>query len=59
MTEKDFVMAWMLAFRAGTDVPWIDRGIVKQTVEQAQQIYNQLEEAYETDNGVHEMQSRG
>jgi len=56
VTEKDFVMAWMLAFRAGTDVPWIDRGIVKQTVEQAKEIYEHISEVTnETDNGVHEM----
>jgi hypothetical protein len=56
MTEKDFVMAWMLAFRAGTDVPWIDRGIVKQTVEQAKEIYEHISEGtHETDNGMHEM----
>jgi hypothetical protein len=48
MSEKEFVMAWLLAFRAGTNVPWIDRGIVKQTAEQAQQIYKQLEELDET-----------
>jgi len=56
MTEKDFVMAWMLAFRAGTNAPWIDRGIVKQTVEQAKEIYEHISEGtHETNNGVHEM----
>ena len=44
MTEKDFLMAWLLAFRAGTDVPWLDRGIVKQTVEQAKEIYELISE---------------
>ena len=48
MSEKDFVMAWLLAVRAGTNVAWIDYGLVKQTVEQAQEIYKQLEERYET-----------
>ena len=56
MTEKDFLMAWLLAFRAGTDVPWLDRGIVKQTVEQAKEIYEHISEVTnETDNGMHEM----
>ena len=56
MTEKDFVMAWLLAFRAGTNVAWIDHGLIKQTVEQAQTIHKQLEEKYhETDDGMHEM----
>jgi hypothetical protein len=56
MTEKDFVMAWLLAFRAGTNVAWIDNGLVNQTVEQAQQIYKQLEEGYhDTDNGVSDL----
>jgi hypothetical protein len=56
VTEKDFVMAWLLAFRAGTSAPWIDRGIVKQTVEQAKEIYEHISEGtHETNNGVHEM----
>lgn len=56
MTEKDFVMAWLLAFRAGTSGPWIDRGIVKQTVEQAKEIYEHVSEVTnDTNNGVHEM----
>lgn len=48
MSEKEFVMAWLLAFRAGTNVPWIDRGVLNHTAEQAQQIYKQLEELDET-----------
>lgn len=56
MTEKDFVMAWLLAARAGTDAISFTDSRVATHINQAQEIYRQLEEGYhETDNGVHEM----
>ena len=59
MTEKDFVMAWLLAMRAGSSEAMFGDIRVANNIHQAKEIYQQLEEAYETDNGVHEMQSRG
>jgi len=49
MSEKDFVMAWLLASRANGEVSWASgvdtaRAIVKQ----AQAIYKQLEELDDT-----------
>ena len=60
MSEIDFVMAWLLAARAGRDdIRFLD-DMVANLIHQAQKIHKQLEEMYhETDNGVHEMQSRG
>ena len=56
MTEKDFVMAWLLAARAGRDdIRFLD-DMVANLIHQAQKIHKQLEEKYyETDDGVHEM----
>jgi hypothetical protein len=56
MTEKDFVMAWLLAARAGRDdIRFVDE-MVANLIHQAQKIHKQLEEKYhDTDNGVHEM----
>jgi uncharacterized coiled-coil DUF342 family protein len=56
MSEKDFVMAWLLAARAGRDdIRFVDE-MVANLIHQAQKIHKQLEEKYhETDNGVHEM----
>ena len=56
MTEKDFVMAWLLAARAGRhDNRFVDE-MVANLIHQAQKIHKQLEEKYhDTDNGVHEM----
>jgi hypothetical protein len=56
MTEKEFVMAWLLAARAGTDIISFSDVRVANQISQAQEIYRQLEEGYhETDNGMHEM----
>ena len=56
MSEKDFVMAWLLAARAGRDdIRFVDE-MVANLIHQAQKIHKQLEEKYhDTDNGVHEM----
>ena len=56
MTEKDFVMAWLLAARAGRDdIRFVDE-MVANLIHQAQTIHKQLEEKYhDTDNGMHEM----
>ena len=56
MTEKDFVMAWLLAARAGRDdIRFVDE-MVANLIHQAQKIHKQLEEKYhDTDNGMHEM----
>ena len=56
MTEKDFVMAWLLAARAGRDdIRFVDE-MVANLIHQAQKIHKQLEEKdHDTDNGVHEM----
>jgi hypothetical protein len=56
MNEKDFVMAWLLAARAGRDdIRFVD-DMVANLIHQAQKIHKQLEEKYhDTDNGVHEM----
>lgn len=56
MTEKDFVMAWLLAARAGRDdIRFVD-DMVANLIHQAQKIHKQLEEKYhDTDNGMHEM----
>ena len=56
MTEKDFVMAWLLAARAGRDdIRFVDEMVVN-LIHQAQKIHKQLEEKYhDTDNGMHEM----
>jgi len=48
MSEKDFVMAWLLAFRAGTNVPWVDAGQIADAISQAKIIYKKLEESNET-----------
>lgn len=56
MTEKDFVMAWLLAARAGRDEIRFADERVANLIYQAQDVYKQLEEKYhDIDNGVHEM----
>jgi hypothetical protein len=47
MSEKDFVMAWLLAMRAGSSEAMFGDTRVANNINQAQQIYKQLEEAYE------------
>jgi hypothetical protein len=56
MTEKDFVMAWLLAARAGSDAISFSDSRLATHVNQAQEIYKQLEEGYhDTDNGVSDL----
>jgi len=53
MTEKDFVIAWLLASQAGGKATSIHTNAL---IEQAQEIYKQLEEGYhDTDNGVSDL----
>ena len=56
MSEKDFVMAWLLAMRAGSSEAMFGDIRVANNIHQAKEIYQQLEEKYhETDDGMHEM----
>ena len=47
MSEKEFVMAWLLAMRAGSSEALFGDIRVSNNINQAQEIYKQLEEAYE------------
>jgi hypothetical protein len=47
MSEKEFVMAWLLAMRAGSSEALFGDIRVSNNINQAQQVYKQLEEAYE------------
>ena len=51
MTEKDFIMAWLLAARAGSDAPTFADTKLMQLVEQAKATYQliQQESNNETD----------
>ena len=56
MNEKDFVMAWLLAMRAGSSEAMFGDIRVANNIHQAKEIYQQLTEEYhETDDGMHEM----
>lgn len=57
MTKKDFVIAWLLAARAGSDAIYFDDNQVSNHINQALEIYEVLEDLNETetDNGMHEM----
>lgn len=56
MTEKDFVIAWLLAARAGSSEMILSGTRIASNINQAQEIYKQLEEGYhDTDNGVSDL----
>jgi hypothetical protein len=48
MSEKDFVMAWLLAMRAGSSEALFGDIRVSNNIHQAREIYKQLEELDET-----------
>lgn len=55
MTERDFVMAWLLASRMGGDDHWTSAKTFH-LIENAKHVYKQLkEETHESDDGMHEM----
>jgi hypothetical protein len=55
MTEKDFVMAWLLAARAGSDAISFTDTRVSHNINQALAIYEKLEDLNDTDNGVSDL----
>jgi len=55
MTKKDFVMAWLLAARAGSDAISFTDTRVSHNINQALAIYEKLEDLNDTDNGVSDL----
>lgn len=51
MSEKDFVMAWLLAMRAGSSEAMFGDIRVANNIHQAQQIYRKLMEESNETNG--------
>ena len=51
MSEKDFVLAWLLASRAGSDALAFTDNRVANCVHQARAIYKQLNEEEDETNG--------
>lgn len=56
MTEQDFVMAWLLAARAGSDESMFGDIRVANLIHQAKEIYINISEVTnDTNNGVYEV----
>ena len=55
MTKKDFVIAWLLATRAGSDAISFTDVQVAHGINQALAIYEQLEDLNDTNNGVSDL----
>ena len=51
MSEKDFVMAWLLAMRAGSSEAMFGDIRVANNIHQAREIYKQLTEESDETNG--------
>ena len=46
MTEKDFVMAWMLTHRAAIPETILTESAIRQLLTQAKEIYKRIEQEY-------------
>ena len=46
MNEKDFVMAWLLAAKAGTGTEWWSDKLIASLIENAQDAYNAVKKEY-------------